>query len=152
MSAGLPHPSSHAPNKLLGTGRLSHLRVVSSYCSFYRLTRQWVLLQQQRFHWAWRTPHGPTQHSCWCFFSIFTPPFALLHNPLIGGVLGFVLAVNIFQGKGGQVAVPFRCCRWPSFLSLFCIMCCFIQNKIEWVIVSCIQWRGTKLRVAVTLR
>ena len=34
------HPSYHAPNKLLGTGRLSHLRVVFSYFSFYRLIRQ----------------------------------------------------------------------------------------------------------------
>ena len=34
------HPSYHAPNKLLGTGRLSHLRVVFSYFSFYRLMRQ----------------------------------------------------------------------------------------------------------------
>ena len=40
QSAGLPHPSYHAPNKLLGTVGLSHLRVVFSYLSFHRLIRQ----------------------------------------------------------------------------------------------------------------
>ena len=36
-SSGLPHPSYHAPYKRLGTGGLSHLRVVFSYFSFHRL-------------------------------------------------------------------------------------------------------------------
>ena len=31
-----PHPSYHASNKLLDTGRLSHLRVVFIYFSFHR--------------------------------------------------------------------------------------------------------------------
>ena len=40
-SSGLPHRSYHAPYKLLGTGGLSHLRVVFSYLSFHRLIRQY---------------------------------------------------------------------------------------------------------------
>ena len=39
-SSGLPHRSYHAPYKLLGTGGLSHLRVVFSYLSFHRLIRR----------------------------------------------------------------------------------------------------------------
>ena len=36
----LSHPSYHAPYKLLGTGGISHLRVVFSYFSFHRRTRR----------------------------------------------------------------------------------------------------------------
>ena len=36
----VPHPSYHTPCKLLGTGRLSHLRVVFSCFSSHRLIRQ----------------------------------------------------------------------------------------------------------------
>ena len=61
--------SYHAPNQLLGTGGLSHLRVVFSYFSFHRLIRQWVLLQQQLFRRAWHTPHGPSQHNMICTWS-----------------------------------------------------------------------------------
>ena len=39
-SAGLPHPSYHAPYKLLGIDGLSHLRVGFSYFSSHRLIHQ----------------------------------------------------------------------------------------------------------------
>ena len=77
MSAGLPHPSYHAPYKLQGTGGLSHLRVVFSCFSFHRLIRRCFHNNNHNF------PTEPCAHRTDAHNTLFpTEPGAHRTDPL----------------------------------------------------------------------